>query len=166
MPWKRGSLLLVIVNEIYFIRDQSFWTKDFCQAFWFSRCVIIQERQPNQTCHENKKIKNKIMPSSMTIITVTQELSEARGCRSAHLRRRNSKTPFCRRTLHVFSFSHTLHVQYNRNFKAKLDTKNTALHLKNPRVTYNGWLPLKNGDWKSNPEFSVPPLVTEADGKK
>ena len=81
MPWKRGSLLLIIVNEIYFIRDQSFWTKDFGQAFWFSRCVIIQERQPNQTCHENKKTKNKIMPSSMTIITVTQELSEARGCR-------------------------------------------------------------------------------------
>ena len=34
IPWKSGSLLIVIVNEIYFIpHEQSFWTKEFSQGF-------------------------------------------------------------------------------------------------------------------------------------
>lgn len=58
----------------------------------------------------------------------------------------------------VFIVTYITHTEYNRKFKAKT--------LKTMPFTNNGWLPLENGNWKSNPEFSAPPVVTEADRKK
>ena len=84
IPWKSSSLLIVIVNEIYFIpHEQSFWTKEFSQGFSdFLYALSFKNENPTKLVMRIKKIKNKMMPSSMTIITVTQAFSEARGCRN------------------------------------------------------------------------------------
>ena len=62
MPRKSGSLLIVIVNEIYFIpHEQSFSTKEFSQGFSdFLYALSFNNKNP----------------SSMTIITVTQGFSD------------------------------------------------------------------------------------------
>ena len=60
------------------------------------------------------------MPSSMTIITVTQELSEARGCRKCS----STKTKFKNTILpasitRAFIVTYITHTECNRKFKAK-----------------------------------------------
>ena len=84
IPWKSGSLLIVIVNKINFIpHEQSFWTKEFSQGFSdFLYALSFKNENPTKLVMRIKKIKNKMMPSSMTIITVTKGFSEARGCRN------------------------------------------------------------------------------------
>ena len=84
MPRKSGSLLIVIVNKINFIpHEQSFWTKEFSQVFSdFLYALSFKNENPTKLVMRIKKIKNKMMPSSMTIITVTKGFSEARGCRN------------------------------------------------------------------------------------
>ena len=72
----------------------------------FLYTLSFKNENPTKLVMRIKKIKNKLMPSNMTIITVTQGFSEARGCRN-------------RRAYHVFSLSHALHIQYNRKLKAK-----------------------------------------------
>ena len=61
MPWKSGSLLVVIVNEIYFIPHvQSFWTKEFSQGFPdFLYTLSFKNENPTKLVMRIKKLKIK-----------------------------------------------------------------------------------------------------------